>query len=72
MTILKTVIFHNNADANFNCLSYLLVYHTGQNISLTNVSTSTDDKPVIEFANAEAAKRWRYSYLKNSILLKND
>jgi hypothetical protein len=24
----------------------------------------------LEFANAEAAKRWRYSYLKNSVLYK--
>jgi predicted membrane-bound spermidine synthase len=43
-----------------------------QSISLNNVSVSTDDKPTIEFANAEAGKRWRYSYFKNSILLKND
>ncbi len=43
-----------------------------QNISLADISVSTDDKPTLEFANAEAAKRWRYSYLKNSILLKND
>ena len=34
-----------------------------QNISLSNASISTDDKPVIEFANAEAGKRWRYAYL---------
>ncbi len=43
-----------------------------QNISLSNASVSTDDKPTIEFANAEAGKRWRYSYLKNSILFKQD
>ena len=43
-----------------------------QNISLVNAFVSTDDKPIIEFANAEAAKRWRYSYLKNSILYKQE
>ena len=31
---------------------------------------TTDDKPVIEFANANAVKRWRYSYLTNFILNK--
>ena len=31
---------------------------------------TTDDKPTIEFANANAVKRWRYSYLKNFILYK--
>lgn len=40
----------------------------GENYSLENVSISTDDKPLIEFANAEAGKRWRYTYLKNFIL----
>ena len=29
---------------------------------------STDDKPAIEFANAEAVKRWRFAYLRNFIL----
>lgn len=37
------------------------------NIALVGI-ISTDDKPAIEFANAEAAKRWRYSYLKNSVI----
>lgn len=34
-------------------------------------SITTDDKPVIEFANATAVKRWRFSYLQNFILNKN-
>ncbi len=33
--------------------------------------TSTDNKPSIEFANADAVKRWRFSYLNNFILNKN-
>jgi hypothetical protein len=33
---------------------------------------TTDDKPVIEFANANAVKRWRFSYLKNFILYKTE
>jgi spermidine synthase len=35
----------------------------------TNLTT-TDDKPIIEFANANAVKRWRFSYLRNFILYK--
>jgi spermidine synthase len=37
----------------------------------TNLIT-TDDKPIIEFANANAVKRWRFSYLKNFILYKTE
>ena len=33
---------------------------------------TTDDKPIIEFANANAIKRWRFSYLKNFILYKTE
>ena len=33
---------------------------------------TTDDKPAIEFANANAVKRWRFSYLKNFILNKTE
>jgi spermidine synthase len=33
---------------------------------------TTDDKPTIEFANANAVKRWRFSYLKNFILYKTE
>ncbi|HEX7414141.1 MAG TPA: fused MFS/spermidine synthase, partial [Bacteroidia bacterium] len=36
-------------------------------LSYTTTFISSDDKPIIEFANAEAAKRWRNTYLKNSI-----
>lgn len=32
--------------------------------------TTTDNKPIIEFANANAVKRWRFSYLRNFILYK--
>jgi spermidine synthase len=43
-----------------------------ENISKFETSpSSTDDKPSIEFANADAVKRWRFSYLKNFILNKN-
>jgi spermidine synthase len=35
-------------------------------------SITTDDKPIIEFANANAVKRWRFSYLKNFILHKTE
>lgn len=40
-----------------------------------NTETSlvtTDDRPTIELANAEAVKRWRFSYLKNFILYKTE
>jgi len=35
-------------------------------------SITTDDRPTIEFANASAVKRWRFSYLKNFILYKTE
>ena len=35
-------------------------------LSLKDTLLSTDDKPFIEFANAEAGKRWRYTYLTHS------
>jgi len=34
---------------------------------LNLIPTNTDQHPTLEFANAEAAKRWRYSYLRNFI-----
>jgi len=34
---------------------------------LSNVPVNTDQHPLLEFANAKAAKRWRYSYLHSFI-----
>lgn len=31
----------------------------------------TDDQPVLEYLNANAAKRWRFNYLRNFILARN-
>jgi len=35
---------------------------------LTLSPINTDTKPLLEYANAKAAKRWRYSYLRNFIV----
>lgn len=35
---------------------------------LTFIPVNTDQRPILEFANAEAAKRWRYGYLRNFIV----
>lgn len=34
---------------------------------LSTVAINTDQRPLLEYANAKAAKRWRYAYLKNFI-----
>ena len=38
-----------------------------EKINFTNIEPITDDKPVLELLNAQAAKRWRYYYLQNFI-----
>jgi spermidine synthase len=35
--------------------------------NLTCTSVNTDIQPLLEYANAKAAKRWRYAYLRNFI-----
>jgi len=43
-----------------------LAAQLNENIPATD-EINLDAKPVLEFANAKAAKRWRYAYLKNYI-----
>jgi predicted membrane-bound spermidine synthase len=35
---------------------------------LSQIPVNTDQRPILEFANAKAAKRWRYNYLRNFIV----
>lgn len=39
--------------------------------SLESTAVNTDSKPLLEHANARAAKRWRYAYLRNFIQYKD-
>jgi predicted membrane-bound spermidine synthase len=36
--------------------------------SLSEIPVNTNQRPILEFANAKAAKRWRYNYLRNFIV----